>query len=1217
MAVRSWRGHVGRIKRRQVSRGAWPLSAHLLVLCLAILVPGIILGGLALWSLFAAERSKTETRLAQAVEDVADAVDREILGYTRVGESLAASPLLQSRNLAAFDLQARQMLGVQGWFVMLADPTGQQVVNTFLPAGSTLPKVDPERIRMVAETGRPRATDLFFAAGKRPAIGVQVPVTFDGETAYVLTIAVPAEVLTPLLDQSMGEMRWTLEIADGAGRVVARSQQHAENVGRQTPKAALGQLKWRVPVSYLQSDGDDLVRIISRSALTDWMITALVPGSELARMSRQGWRTFAALAVGLTALSIILAYLFARRIAQPIQRLANIPLEGRGEGLPVTRLEEANQVGAALAQSIRELEASEERYRTLIEAANDIIYTTDLDGRFLSCNAAGYRALGYEKGDLIGRPLSSLLVGDANESAGELLAASENGQTREIEILSLSGKPLMWEVSSRLVRTASGRPEAVLSIARDITERKRAEEELRTNEERLRMALAGIGAGVWDYDFSKRSGTWSPEMMELYGLSGRTRPPSRSELLSLIHPEDRQRVRLGSEEGIRRGGPFAAEFRVQRSDGRLVWISSRGVVEHGPDGRPVRARGIDQDVTAARLAEILREQLLRTTAEQRDELESLYNSATIGLALLDRELRFQRINSVLAEMIGLPIDAYIGKHLWDVVPSFRSAAEPPIGQVLETGEPLKGVEIAAETASRPGMLRTWLLQFYPLKSPDGIVIGIGVISEEVTERRLALLGQAHLAAIVESSSDAIISWSMDGQIRSWNPGAERLFGYSAAEAIGQKVGLIGAPESDEPPESIFSRARAGEDIMMEGTRRRRDGTDIPVSISASPMRDSTGRIVAVSVIYRDISELRRREEHTRFIMRELSHRSKNLLAVIQAMARQTARTSRDLGDFQERFTARVKGLSQSHDLLVRRDWRGVPVHELVRAHVSPFVDRSEQAMILSGPSLILKPEAAQNLGLALHELATNASKHGALSSPTGRIEIRWGIEQRGGERRFRIDWQEGGGPKVAPPDRRGFGHSVVDAMVGRALDGEARLDWRPEGLAWSLDVPGACIAPESIQVSSAELPEGLPEDLRVLGRRWEVSARTSGRLPRLDEIDLGGMEGTDRIFIAAVDQSSDPVQFSYLHIGETLLGMFGHSGQGAPLWKSREQVLGLLEVCYRQAVATGRPCHDWARVKLDEGRTFEFERLLLPFSDDGKRVSHIVGMAVLQHEPAD
>jgi len=124
-------------------------------------------------------------------------------------------------------------------------------------------------------------------------------------------------------------------------------------------------------------------------------------------------------------------------------------------------------------------------------------------------------------------------------------------------------------------------------------------------------------------------------------------------------------------------------------------------------------------------------------------------------------------------------------------------------------------------------------------------------------------------------------------------------------------------------------------------------------------------------------------------------------------------------------------------------------------------------------------------------------------------------------------------------------------------------------------------------------------------------------LPRLDEIDIGGIEGTDRIFIAAVDQSSDPVQFSYLHIGETLLGMFGHSGQGAPLWKSREQVLGLLEVCYRQAVATGRPCHDWARVKLDEGRTFEFERLLLPFSDDGERVSHIVGMAVLQHEPAD
>lgn len=1209
---------MGLIKMRQFSRGAWPLSAHLVVLCLAILVPGIILGGLALWSLFAVERASTEMRLVQAVEDITGSVDREILGYTRVGETLAASPLLQSREFASFDLQARQMLGQQGMFVILADREGQQIVNTSLPAESPLPRTDVDRIREVIQTGKPRVSDLFFVAGKKPLVGVRVPVIMAGATDYVLTIAVPAEIFTPLLDQSIGELSWTLEIADRRGRVIARSQEHAENVGRLLPDAALAQLKQRIPISsgFSEIDGD-FVRIIDRSALTDWIITALVPSSDLARMSRQGWRTFAALAIALTGLSIGLAYLFARRIAQPIQHLASIPLEARTEGFPETRLVEANQVGAALVESIRELESSEERYRTLVEAANDIIYTTDLDGRFLSCNAAGYRTLGFRSGELIGRPLSSLVVGDGHQFTAEQLTEPDNGQTREIKILSRSGKPLIWEISSRLVQGARGRPETVLSIARDITDRKRADEALRANEERLRMALAGVGAGVWDYDFATKSTTWSPEMMELYGIREGAGPPSRKGLLSLIHPDDRERIRLGAEKHIEQGGLFATDFRVQRPDGRLVWISSRGVVDLGPDGHAVRARGIDQDVTAARNAEILREQLLRTTAEQLNELQSLYNSATIGLALLDRELRFQRVNSVLAEVSGLLAEEHIGKLLWDVVPSFRTAAEPLVRQVLESGEPVKGVEIAAETASRPGALRMWLLQFYPLKSPDGTVAGIGVICEEVTERRLALLGQAHLAAIVESSTDGIISWSMDGRIRSWNPGAERMFGYTAAEAIGQTPALLVPPDSGEPPNGIYDRAKTGERLTLEGRRRRKDGTDIPVSISASPMRDSRGRIVAVSVIFRDISEQKRREEHTRFIMRELSHRSKNLLAVIQAMARQTARTSRGLNDFQERFTARVKGLSQSHDLLVKRDWRGVPVDELVRAHVSPFVDRAEQVLVLSGPGLILKPEAAQNLGLALHELATNASKHGALSSPTGQIEIRWGIEQHDGQRRFRMMWRESGGPEIEAPKRRGFGHSVVEAMVGRALEGEARLDWRREGLVWNLDVPGSSVTSESIPVSAAELPEGLAEELHALGRQWEALARRSGGLPRLDEIDIASIPGAERLFVAAVERGAGPLQFHYVHVGAKLMEMFGQPGQGGPLRKGREQVLGLLEACYHQAMATGQPCHDWARLYLDDGKAVEFERLLLPFSEDGISVSHIMGLAVFRNWSAD
>ena len=1205
-------GYLGQPKMRKANRRAWSLSAHLLVLCLAILVPGIILGGLALWNMFAAERASTELRLQKAVEDVSDSVDREILGYTRVGETLAASPLLQSRNFSLFDLQARQMLSQQGWFVIITDRGGQEIVNTSLPAGASLPKVDTDRFQTVMNTGKPRVSDLFYTTRTIPLVGVRIPVIWGGETAYILTIAVPPEVFTPLLAQSVDNLSWSLEIADRTGRVIARSDAHAANVGRMLPESAMSQLKWRAIIQRgVSYDNGKAVRVVDRAA-SGWIVTALIPGSELAKIARRGWTTFAGLAIALTALSILLAYIFARRIAQPIQLLANIPLEGRSDGFPETTLAEANRVGAALIRSIRELEAGEERYRTLVEAANDIIYTTDREGRFLTCNAAGYKSLGYSGGELIGRPLSSLVADGEEYPVRELVSATDSDQrTREIQMVARSGKLLIWEVSSRLMRDTKGEPETILSIARDITDRKRAEEGLRANEERLRLALAGIGAGVWEYDLTRRSSMWSPEMMELYGMSGRPGPPNREELLSLIHPDDRERIRVDADQMIRRGGPFAAEFRVCRPDGSLVWINSRGVVELGPDGRAVRARGIDQDVTAVRNAALQREQLLRTTAQQLNELQSLYNSATIGLALLDRELRFQRINKVLAEMIGGPGAELIGKRAWDLMPACQSAMEPLLRAVLAKGEPATSVEISAETPAQPGVVRTWLQQFYPLKSSDDAVIGIGVICEEVTERRRALLGQAHLAAIVETSSDAIVSYSMDGRIRSWNPGAERMFGYSAAEAIDQDAGLLVPPDSREPPRGFFERVKAGDSLTVETLRRKKDGTDIPVSLSASPMRDNSGRIVAISGIFRDISEQRMREEHTRFIMRELSHRSKNLLAVIQAMARQTARTSRSLDDFQQRFTARVKGLSQSHDLLVKTEWHGVPVGELVRTHVAPFVDRVEQVLVLSGPDLLLKPEAAQNIGLALHELATNASKHGALSSPTGRIEIQWRLEQRDGERRFKMTWRESGGPPVSEPKQRGFGHSVVEAMVGRALEGEARLEWRPEGLVWRLDASSSCMATENDRASAAQLlPRGMAHELQALSRVWLTLRNKSDGLPRLEDLDIESMPGAECMFIVAVDAGSCPVQFRYLRIGEKLAEIFGRPDRGEPLHNGGDQVLGSLDACHRHMRATGQPCHDWARFSLEEGRPLVCERLMLPFFENGKDVTSIVVMAV-------
>ena len=1213
---------MARFKTRPVEGRAWSLSTHLLVLCLSILVPGIILGGLALWNLFLAESASTKMRLLGDASYIAAGIDREILGFTRVGESLASSPLLQEQKFEAFDLQARQLFGLHGWYVILTDRTGKQLVNTTFPSGSTLPTTDLSRIEDVMETGKPQISDLFFSASNIPLVGVRIPVISGGETAYVLTVAVPTQIFTPILDRNIGGLNWTVTLADRKGRIIARSQGHASSVGKSLSGSTLDQLRLGMPIHRVVSNGTEVVRVVDRSALAGWIVSATVPTADLAAIARRGWVTFAALAAALTILSVVLAYLFARRIAIPIQTLAGVPLDSSTSRFPETGLAEANRVGSALFESVRQLEASRQQYRTLVEAANDIIFTTDLDGRFLTCNAAGYSALGYSGNDLIGRSFNSLLSDKSAHAAceglpvstGELPASEDQLQRRfEVEVVARSGRTLVWEVSSQLLRDASGKPESVLSIARDITERRKAEEQIRANEERLRLALAGIGAGVWEYEFASRASNWSPEMLELYGLDQKDFPLSREALLNLVHPDDRERVREITRLHAKKGGPFACEFRVCRPDGRLVWISSRGVIECAADGQPVRIRGIDQDVTAARIAEQHRSELLRTTAQQLNELQSLYNSATVGLALLDREFRFQRINQVLAAMNGYSVEEHLGRVAWDLIPDLRPKVEPILKRILETGEPVTGVEVTGETPARPGDQRSWLLQFYPLKSRDGSVVGIGTICEDVTERRRAQLGQAHLAAIVESSSDAIISWSADGRLRSWNPGAERMFGYTADEAIGQGTNLLFTPGPGQSTPRAFELAKSGKRVQFEGLRRRKDGTEIPVSISASPMRDDNGRIAAVSVIYRDISEQKRREEHTRFIMRELSHRSKNLLAVIQAMARQTARTSRDLMDFQDRFTARVRGLAQSHDLLVKRDWRGVPVAELVRAHLGPFVDRSEQGLILSGPSLSLKPEAAQNVGLALHELATNASKHGALSSPTGCIEIRWHTEQRDdGEHRFHMLWRETGGPEVVQPRVRGFGHTVIDAMVGRALEGEAHLEWRREGLVWRLDAAASCIAPEMSVADAADLlPDGVAGKLNDLDHKWHELREKSGGLPPPSAIDIAAHPESDAMFLAALGPNPDLKPVKYLHIGETLRRRLGWRGEAEITKRGGDEILDSLEDCRRSTIASRRPCYEWARINVG-GEPLEFECLLLPFSEDRKTASHMLGIVAFK-----
>lgn len=205
------------------------------------------------------------------------------------------------------------------------------------------------------------------------------------------------------------------------------------------------------------------------------------------------------------------------------------------------------------------------------------------------------------------------------------------------------------------------------------------------------------------------------------------------------------------------------------------------------------------------------------------------------------------------------------------------------------------------------------------------------------------------------------------------------------------------------------------------------------------------------------AERKEREAHISFLLREMAHRGKNLLSVVQAMAAQTARQTQDRDEFVRRLSARLQGLASSNDLLVREDWRGADLGELIRSQLAPFVEADGHRLLLKGPSIRVSAEASQSLGLALHELATNAAKHGALSVPEGRISIEWQVKREEDEARFRICWREEGGPAVQRPGQTGFGHVVTERMVSHALSGQVTTEFDPTGFRWSLDAPAASV----------------------------------------------------------------------------------------------------------------------------------------------------------------
>lgn len=205
----------------------------------------------------------------------------------------------------------------------------------------------------------------------------------------------------------------------------------------------------------------------------------------------------------------------------------------------------------------------------------------------------------------------------------------------------------------------------------------------------------------------------------------------------------------------------------------------------------------------------------------------------------------------------------------------------------------------------------------------------------------------------------------------------------------------------------------------------------------------------------EAAELREQaEQQILLLMREVNHRSKNMLAVVQAIARQMP--TNDPKQFVRQFSDRIVGLAASQDLLIESNWQGVRVSDLVRSQLALFRELIGTRIEISGPAVRLQPPAAQAIGMALHELATNASKYGALSDENGRVRVSWSLEGTGEDRQFVLVWAEKDGPPVKQPERRGFGYTIMVAMVEKSLDAKVSVDYAESGLVWSVHAPARC-----------------------------------------------------------------------------------------------------------------------------------------------------------------
>jgi len=451
------------------------------------------------------------------------------------------------------------------------------------------------------------------------------------------------------------------------------------------------------------------------------------------------------------------------------------------------------------------------------------------------------------------------------------------------------------------------------------------------------------------------------------------------------------------------------------------------------------------DVLARQAADLLERDRTEAVLALRNDAETVLANTPFLLTRCSSDLRYLFVSEAYAKMTGHRPEEVVGKKIVEVMGKTGFNTILPHVKAVLSGH---RVEYETEVHFKDVGPRLLHVIYTPDKDPLGQVDGwiasiLDITARKQTEAALRESEQRlrWLASIIESSDDVIVSKNLAGTITSWNRGAERVFGYTAEEAIGQPITIVIPEDRQSEEHEILTRIRRGEPIdHFETVRQRKDGSLIAVSLTISPVRDAEGKIVGASKIARDITEQKRSQEQINTLAREAEHRSKNLLANVQAMVNLSQADA--VEDLKKAIEGRIQALANVHSLFVATRWIGAELSAIAKQELAPYSATGEKRVRIDGPQVLLEPNAAQAIAVILHELATNAVKYGALSEADGQIELIWSHEADG---QLNLRWSETGGPAVKAPTRKGFGGRIMEQMIGQ-LKGKTRFDWNPEGL---------------------------------------------------------------------------------------------------------------------------------------------------------------------------